>query len=74
MPTISRLLVFLLVLITNGAFAKQDIVVTSPYKKNHNIKPTMSFLPAGDYMAEIYRDGPDADKQPNQLVKIKQKR
>ncbi|MDB5137873.1 MAG: glycoside hydrolase [Mucilaginibacter sp.] len=39
----------------------------------HNIKTALSFLPAGEYTAEIYSDAPDADKDPNHLVKVVQK-
>jgi alpha-glucosidase len=38
----------------------------------HNIKTALSFLPAGEYTAEIYSDAPDADKDPNHLVKVVQ--
>lgn len=38
----------------------------------HSIKTALSFLPAGDYKAEIYSDAPNADKDPNQLVKVVQ--
>ena len=39
----------------------------------YNIKTSLSFLPAGEYTAEIYSDAPDADKDPNHLVKVAQK-
>jgi alpha-glucosidase len=39
----------------------------------HSIKTSLSFLPAGDYTAEIYSDAPDADKTPDHLVKVMQK-
>ncbi|WP_183561499.1 glycoside hydrolase family 97 protein [Mucilaginibacter sp. SP1R1] len=39
----------------------------------HNINTSMYFLPAGDYIAEIYSDAPDADKEPDHLVKVTQK-
>lgn len=39
----------------------------------HSIKTSLSFLPAGDYNAEIYSDAPDADNNPNHLSKIVKK-
>lgn len=39
----------------------------------YSLKTTLSFLPAGDYNAEIYSDAPDADNDPNQLVKVVRK-
>ena len=39
----------------------------------HQIQTSLSFLPLGDYMAEIYSDAPDADTEPNHLVKVVQK-
>ncbi|MGZ3821233.1 MAG: glycoside hydrolase family 97 C-terminal domain-containing protein, partial [Mucilaginibacter sp.] len=38
----------------------------------HSIKTSLSFLPAGDYTAEIYSDAPDADKSPDHLLKVVQ--
>ncbi|HEY9004048.1 MAG TPA: glycoside hydrolase family 97 protein [Mucilaginibacter sp.] len=38
----------------------------------HSIKTSLSFLPEGNYNAEIYSDAPDADSNPNHLVKIVQ--
>jgi alpha-glucosidase len=39
----------------------------------HQIQTSLSFLPPGDYTAEIYSDAPDADTDPNHLVKVIQK-
>jgi alpha-glucosidase len=39
----------------------------------HDIKTNLSFLPAGEYAAEIYSDAPDADTNPDHLVKLVQK-
>ena len=39
----------------------------------HSIKTPLSFLPAGDYNAEIYSDAPDTDKAADHLVKEMQK-
>jgi len=39
----------------------------------HNIKTALSFLPSGEFMADIYSDAPDADKGPDHLVKMVQK-
>ncbi|MGZ3944757.1 MAG: glycoside hydrolase family 97 protein, partial [Mucilaginibacter sp.] len=39
----------------------------------HNITTSLSFLPPGDYAAEIYSDAPDADTDPNHLIKVVQK-
>lgn len=39
----------------------------------HSIKTNLSFLPEGSYTAEIYSDAPDADIDPNHLVKVVQK-
>lgn len=39
----------------------------------HNIKTELSFLPDGDYTAEIYSDAPDDNKDPNHLVKVVKK-
>lgn len=39
----------------------------------HSIKTALSFLPAGEYTAEIYSDAQDADKVPDHLVKVVQK-
>ena len=39
----------------------------------HHIKTDLSFLPAGEYTAEIYSDAPDADTAPDHLVKVVQK-
>lgn len=39
----------------------------------HQIQTSLSFLPSGDYTAEIYSDAPDADTDPNHLVKVIQK-
>ena len=39
----------------------------------HQIQTSLSFLPSGDYTAEIYSDAPDADVDPNHLVKVVQK-
>ncbi|MBS1527251.1 MAG: glycoside hydrolase family 97 protein [Bacteroidetes bacterium] len=36
----------------------------------HSIKTSLSFLPPGNYTAEIYSDAPDADADPNHLVKV----
>ncbi|HVW16103.1 MAG TPA: glycoside hydrolase family 97 protein [Mucilaginibacter sp.] len=36
----------------------------------HNIKTSLSFLPPGNYKAEIYSDAPDADTDPNHLTKV----
>lgn len=36
----------------------------------HHIQTSLSFLPAGDYIAEVYSDAPDADTDPNHLVKV----
>jgi len=36
----------------------------------HSIKTDLCFLPVGDYMAEVYSDAPDADKEPDHLVKV----
>ncbi|MBS1531957.1 MAG: glycoside hydrolase family 97 catalytic domain-containing protein, partial [Bacteroidetes bacterium] len=36
----------------------------------HDIKTSLSFLPAGNYTAEIYSDAPDADTDPNHLTKV----
>ncbi|MFB9842824.1 glycoside hydrolase family 97 protein [Mucilaginibacter ginsenosidivorans] len=36
----------------------------------HDIKTALSFLPAGDYTAEIYSDAPDANTAPDHLVKV----
>jgi len=38
----------------------------------HDIKTSLSFLPAGNYTAEIYSDAPDANVDPNHLTKIVQ--
>ncbi|MBS1523314.1 MAG: glycoside hydrolase family 97 protein [Bacteroidetes bacterium] len=38
----------------------------------HSIKTSLSFLPEGNYNAEIYSDAPDADSNPNHLVKVVQ--
>ena len=38
----------------------------------HSIKTSLSFLPEGNYSAEIYSDAPDADANPNHLVKVVQ--
>jgi len=38
----------------------------------HSIKTSLSFLPEGSYTAEIYSDAPDADANPNHLVKVVQ--
>jgi len=37
-----------------------------------NLKTPLSFLPKGNYTAEIYNDAPDADKNPNHLTKVVQ--
>jgi alpha-glucosidase len=37
---------------------------------SHSIKTSLSFLPEGNYTAEIYSDAPDADVNPNHLVKV----
>jgi len=39
----------------------------------HELQTSLSFLPSGDYIAEIYSDAPDADTNPNHLVKVIQK-
>jgi alpha-glucosidase len=39
----------------------------------HSVKTSLSFLPEGDYSAEVYSDAPDADVNPNHLVKVAQK-
>ncbi|MDB5022430.1 MAG: glycoside hydrolase [Mucilaginibacter sp.] len=39
----------------------------------HRIKTALSFLPAGDFTAEVYSDAPDAGTDPNHLVKVVQK-
>jgi len=39
----------------------------------HSIKTALSFLPAGDYNAEVYSDAPDVEKSPDHLVKVVQK-
>jgi alpha-glucosidase len=39
----------------------------------HQIQTSLSFLPPGDYTAEIYSDAPDADINPNHLVKVVKK-
>ena len=39
----------------------------------HSIKTSLSFLPDGDYSAEVYSDARDADANPNHLVKVVQK-
>ena len=39
----------------------------------HSINTGLTFLPAGDYTAEIYSDAKDADKDPNHLVKVVRK-
>ncbi|HVV56257.1 MAG TPA: glycoside hydrolase family 97 C-terminal domain-containing protein, partial [Mucilaginibacter sp.] len=39
----------------------------------HHIKTSLSFLPPGDYMAEIYSDALDAGCDPNLLVKVVRK-
>jgi len=39
----------------------------------HQVQTPLSFLPPGDYTAEIYSDAPDADVNPNHLVKVIQK-
>jgi alpha-glucosidase len=39
----------------------------------HRIQTSLSFLPAGDYTADIYSDAADADTDPNHLVKMVQK-
>ncbi|HTI58601.1 glycoside hydrolase family 97 protein [Mucilaginibacter sp.] len=36
----------------------------------HDIKTSLSFLPAGNYIAEIYSDAPDAGTTPDHLVKV----
>jgi alpha-glucosidase len=36
----------------------------------HNIQTSLSFLPPGNYTAEIYSDAPDADTEPNHLNKV----
>jgi len=36
----------------------------------HDIKTRLSFLPPGNYKAEIYSDAPDADTDPNHLTKV----
>lgn len=41
--------------------------------KAHSIKTALSFLPAGDYTAEVYSDAPDVEKSPDHLVKVIQK-
>ncbi|HEX3384577.1 MAG TPA: glycoside hydrolase family 97 protein [Mucilaginibacter sp.] len=38
----------------------------------HNIQTSLSFLPPGNYTAEIYSDAPDADTDPNHLTKVVQ--
>jgi alpha-glucosidase len=35
----------------------------------HDMKTDLSFLPPGNYTAEVYSDAPDADTDPNHLVK-----
>jgi alpha-glucosidase len=37
--------------------------------KSRTIKVPMDFLPEGNYTAEIYTDAPDADENPDHLVK-----
>jgi alpha-glucosidase len=39
-------------------------------RKPRTIKVAMDFLPEGDYTAEIYTDAPDADQNPNHLIKL----
>lgn len=39
----------------------------------HSLKTALSFLPAGDYTAEIYSDAHEAELAPNHLVKVVQK-
>lgn len=39
---------------------------------SHSIKTNLSFLPEGNYAAEIYSDAADADANPNHLVKVVQ--
>ena len=36
----------------------------------HDISTSLSFLPTGNYTAEIYSDAPDADTDPNHLTKV----
>jgi alpha-glucosidase len=36
----------------------------------HDLKTSLSFLPSGNYTAEIYGDAPDADTDPNHLTKL----
>lgn len=36
----------------------------------HDISTSLSFLPKGNYTAEIYSDAPDADRDPNHLTKV----
>ena len=36
----------------------------------HDLKTSLSFLPAGNYTAEIYSDASDADIDPNHLAKV----
>jgi alpha-glucosidase len=36
----------------------------------HDISTSLSFLPEGNYTAEIYSDAPDADNDPNHLTKV----
>jgi len=38
----------------------------------HSIKTDLYFLPDGNYSAEVYSDAPDADSNPNHLVKVVQ--
>jgi len=38
----------------------------------HTIQTSLSFLPEGNYTAEIYSDAPDADTDPNHLTKVVQ--
>ena len=35
----------------------------------HDISTSLSFLPPGNYTAEVYSDAPDADTDPNHLTK-----
>lgn len=37
--------------------------------EERSIEPRFDFLPEGNYSAEVYTDAPDADKDPNKLVK-----
>jgi alpha-glucosidase len=39
----------------------------------HNIQTSLSFLPPGNFIAEIYSDAPDADNDPNHLTKTEQR-